>query len=275
MKTKLTKGFNQEVSNEEYHGDRKYKSSSALKLILKDPREYYKKYVLGEAEPLRSDSLSVGSYTHTLVLEPHLEEVEYAVFTGSRRSGKDWEAFKEENEGKTIITSSQKYLVDEMIRNYKESSVVVGEHGNEKEVPISTFFSGGAAEETLCGEINGYPVKVRFDYRQEFEDYGIISDLKTTAGSIAKKEDVAEVCEYWNYPLSAALYVDLVTQVTGKPHDFYFVFMSKSGSKECKIFKASEDFLQRGREDYLKAIELLKEAEATGVYFENKIEELE
>ena len=51
--------------------------------------------------------------------------------------------------------------------------------------------------------------------------------------------------------------------------------MSKSGSKECKIFKASEDILQRGREDYLKAIDLLKEAEATGVYFENKIEELE
>ena len=51
--------------------------------------------------------------------------------------------------------------------------------------------------------------------------------------------------------------------------------MSKTGTKECKIFKASEAFLERGRQDYLKAIELLKEAEATGIYFENKIEELD
>ena len=275
MTTKLTKGFNQDVSNDEYHGDREYKSSSALKLILKDPREYYKKYVLGEAEPLRSDSLSVGSYAHTLVLEPHLEEVEYAIWEGKSRRGKEWEEFSEANKDKTIITSSQKYLVDQMIASYQESTVVIGEHGNEKEVPISNFFSGGKAEETLCGEINGYKVKVRFDYRQEFEDYGIISDLKTTAGSIAKKAEVEEVCEYWNYPLSAALYVDLVTQVTGKQHDFYFVFMSKAGSKECKIFKASDSFLERGRQDYLKAIELLKEAEKTGVYFENKIETLD
>lgn len=275
MAKKLTNGFNQDISNEEYHGDREYKSSSALKLILKDPREYYKKYVMGESEPLKSDSLNVGSYAHTVILEPHLLDEEYAIWTGSRRSGKDWEEFKELNSGKTIITSSQKYLVDQMIKNYEEAHVVIGEHGNEKDVPVSSFFSGGKAEETLCGEIDGYKVKVRTDYRQEFEDYGIISDLKTTGNSIAKKEEVAETCEYWNYPLSAALYVDLLTQVTGKPHDFYFVFLSKTGSKECKIFKASESFLERGRQDYLKAIELLKEAEKTGIYFENKIETLD
>jgi hypothetical protein len=274
-KFKLKPGFNNDISNDHYHSNREYKSSSALKLILKDPREYYKKYVLGESEPLKSDSLNVGSYAHTRILEPHLEEVEYALWTGSRRSGKEWEKFVEENQGKTIITSSQKYLVDQMIANYEEAHVVIGEHGNEKDVPVSSFFSNGKAEETLCGEINGYKVKVRTDYRQEYEDYGIISDLKTTGNSIAKKEEVAETCEYWNYPLSAALYADLLEQVTGKKHDFYFIFLCKTGTKECKIFKASESFLERGRQDYLKAIELLKEAEKTGVYFENKIEELD
>jgi len=273
MTIKLTNGFNEKCSNEEYHADREYKSSSALKLIIKDPREYYRKYVLNETESMSKDALNIGSYAHCRVLEPHLEEVEFAHFTGSRRSGPEWKEFEEANQGKIIITNSQKSLVDTMIRNYEENSVTLGDHGNEKEVQISSFFRGGAAEETLCGEINGYKVKCRFDYRKEFEDFGSINDLKTTAGSITSKKDVEEICEYWNYALSAALYVDLAVQATGKEHDFYFIFMSKKDFK-CRIFKASEAFLERGRRDYLLAIELLKKAEATGVYFENKIEEL-
>ena len=34
------------ITNEEYHKDTKYVSSSALKIILKDPKEYYNKYVV-------------------------------------------------------------------------------------------------------------------------------------------------------------------------------------------------------------------------------------
>lgn len=270
---KLINGFNEKCSNEEYHGDREYKSSSALKLILKDPRQYYKNYVLNEPQDFNSDALSIGSYAHTRILEPHLVEEEYAVFTGSRRSGPDWTKFKEDNEGKTLLTSSQKSLVDSMIDSYKATHVKLGKPGNEKEVMISSFFEGGFAEETLCGEINGYKVKTRFDYRKEFDDFGSINDLKTTGSSMGTKAEVEEICAYWDYDLSAALYVDLVSQETGKPHDFYFIFISKK-NYETKIFKASEEMLSRGREKYLRAIEILKEAEKTNVYFENKIEEL-
>ena len=69
------------------------------------------------------------------------------------------------------------------------------------------------------------------------------------------------------------MYVDLVSQATGKPHDFYFVFLSKKDF-QTRVFKASEGMLDRGRAMYKEAIERLKEAESTGVYFENKIQEL-
>lgn len=271
---KLQPGFNEDISNENYHNDREYKSSSALKLILKDPREYYRKYVLNEQDSMNKDSLNIGSYFHTRILEPHLLDKEYAIFTGKSRRGKEWEEFEASAEGKTIITSSQKYLVDNMVEKFEQASVKIGNADNEKEVLISSFFNGGKAEETLCGEIDGYKVKVRFDYRKEFEDFGSINDLKTTAGSVANKAEVQEICEYWGYHLSAALYVDLVTQVTGKSHDFYFVFSSKKDG-ECRIFKASEAMLERGRKEYKEAIRLLKEAEATNIYFQNKIEELD
>ena len=270
---KLINGFNEKCSNEEYHADREYKSSSALKLILKDSRQYYKNYVLNEPQNFNSDALSIGSYTHTRVLEPELVDAEYAIFTGARRSGPEWKKFQEENEGKTILTLSQKSLVDNMVNSYEDTHVKLGKPGNEKEVSISSFFNEGFAEETLCGEINGYKVKTRFDYRKEFEDFGSINDLKTTGSPMSTREEVEEICEYWGYDVSAALYVDLVSQETGKPHDFYFIFISKKNF-ETKIFKASEDMLERGRVKYLKAIEILKEAESTGVYFENKIQEL-
>lgn len=271
----LKKGFNNKCSNEYYHSNRSHKSSSALKLILKDPRQYYKNYVLNEPQNFNSDALSVGSFAHTRILEPHLVEEEYAIFTGARRSGDAWKEFKEKAGDKTIITSSQKRLVDEMIRSYEKASVILGNADNEKEVMVSSFFNEGVAEETLCGEINGYKVKTRFDYRKEFDDFGSINDLKTTATALgsATLEDVEEICAYWGYDVSAALYVDLVTQETGKPYDFYFIFISKK-DHVTKIFKASEGMLQRGRDKYLLAIDRLKECEESGIYFENKIEEL-
>ena len=186
----------------------------------------------------------------------------------------------EANKDKTIITSSQKSLVDMMISQYEETTVRLGLHGEEVDVPISSFFTDGVAEETLCGEINGYKVKTRFDYRKvekigDRVEFASINDLKTTAAPMgsATLEDVEEICKHWGYDVSAALYVDLVTQETGIKHDFYFVFMSKKDSV-CRIFKASEAMLERGRKRYLDAIEVLKEAEKTGIYFSSTIEEL-
>ena len=272
---KLIEGFNKGFDNEEYHGDRQFSSSSALKLILKNPREYHRKYVMNEQDSMNSDALSIGSYAHTRILEPHLVDVEYAIWTGSRRSGEAWKEFEKENEGKTIITNSQKAMVDQMIKEFDEAKVILGNHGNEKEVLISSFFSGGEAEETLCGYLNDFPVKTRFDYRKEFSDFGSINDLKTTNIPLknATVQDVQEICDYWMYELSAALYVDLAEKYTKIPHDFYFVFLSKK-DYGVRIFKASEEMLERGRGMYKEAIALLKEAKITGEYFKNTIEEL-
>lgn len=271
-KSTLKEGFNEGFNNEEYHADRQYKSSSALKLILKDPRQYYKTYVLNEPQDMNKAALSIGSYVHTRILEPHLVEEEYTIFTGVKR-GAAWEEFKEKNEGKTILSSSQKALADSMISEFEKSTILLGNADNEKEVYISSFFEHGTPEETLCGYIDDYPIKVRFDYRKEFEDFGSINDLKTTASPMGTLEEVEDICNYWDYDISAALYVDMVTQATGKPHDFYFVFISKK-NYETKIFKASEGMLERGRQKYKKAIAKLKECEKTGVYFENTIQEL-
>jgi hypothetical protein len=271
----LIEGFNVDIDNLSYHNNRTHKSSSALKLIRKNPRLYHKTYVLNEETFQNSSALAMGTYTHTAILEPHLLEEECAVYTGYSRRGKQWEEFQKENEGKTIITNSQKSIIDHMLNSFESSVVLLGHHGNEKEVKIASFFEKGNAEETLVGTLNDYPVKVRFDYRREFEDFASINDLKTTGEALetATVKDVEEICATWDYDLSAALYVDMAEKYTGKKHDFYFCFISKKDFA-TRIFKASENMLRRGRGKYQEAIKMLKEAESTGTYYKNVIEEL-
>ena len=62
----LKLGINK-CDNENYHKDRKFKSSSTLKLFLKDPREYYKRYVVGKKrEDTYKSAYDFGSYMHSI-----------------------------------------------------------------------------------------------------------------------------------------------------------------------------------------------------------------
>ena len=87
------------------------------------------------------------------------------------------------------------------------------------------------------------------------------------------REQAEEVCETWDYDLSAALYCDIVEKVTGSKPEWFFCFLSKKNG-EVKMYKASEEMLERGREKYLQGIDRIIEARETGIYFKNEVEEL-
>jgi len=270
----LKLGFNKDIENQKYHDDKEFISSSGLKLLYKNPREFHRIYVLGEDQnSMNQSALDMGTYIHAQILEPHLVETDFAIFEGAMRRGKAWEEFKSNNEGKILLTKSQDALSQKLMKNYREAKVVIGKHGFENEVPVSSFFEDGAAEETLCVVLNGVKVKVRFDYRREFEDFGSINDVKTTNEYISTPKQVMAICRTWGYDVSAALYTDAVAQETGKNHDFYFTFLSKKDGA-CRIFRASEEFLAGGRRKYQTAIEQLKEARESGIWYKNNIEEL-
>jgi hypothetical protein len=273
MATKLINGINPKCSNEDYHADREYKSSSALKMILKDPRQFYYTYVENEEQaPRNMNAMNLGSYVHALILEPEIIEDEFAIYNGAVKRGAAWEQFKAENSHKIIISKSQANLAHSMVNSFEEAEIQLG----EEMVQIASFFQKGDAEETMCAEIDGYKVKARFDYRKIFGDFGSINDVKTTSEPIflAPKSKLEEICAQWDYDISAALYVDVAQTVTGIRHDFYFCFISKA-DHGVRMVKASQQMIETGRKKYKQAIKLLKIAEETGIYFENKIEEID
>ena len=244
--------------NESYHSDRKFKSSSTLKLFLKDPREYYKRYVKGEPrEDTYKSAYDFGSYMHSIILEPDKTDSEFAVFEGATRRGKAYEEFKSNHEGKTIITASQAQQALDLMHLFNE------------DVDAAGLIQSGLAEHTLCVELDGMPIKVRADYIKE----GEIVDLKTTSDPVDRFSAAKTIIRF-DYDLSAALYVDAFTKYTGKPHDFIFAFLNKQ-SGEIGVLKASEALLENGRKKYKAAIKGLAEAEKTGIYYKEGIQEVD
>jgi hypothetical protein len=267
---KLIDGVNPPCSNEEYHGDREYLSSSALKLIVKDAKQFYDTYILNiEPQNQNKTAFALGSYLHAMILEPHVLDVEFAVFEGKTRRGKDWEAFKTLHEGKTIITGSQKGMCDNLFKNYESTILKLG----EREVSIPSFFKKGIPEETMTAEIRGIKLKVRTDYRRCDDKYQSIVDVKSTGEVVNTKEQAEAVCAQWDYDLSAALYCDVAEKVTGFKHEWFFCFLSKKDG-QVSMYKASETMLERGRKKYNQGIDRIIKARETGIWYENKIEEL-
>ena len=274
---KLVPGFN-DISNDDYHADREYISSSGLKLLLKDGEAFYRKYVLNQEEGSKNSSaLDFGSYLHCLILEPHLVDDEFAIYDGYQRRGKDYQALVDQNPGKIIITKSVDQKVRELVDAFNKETVKLEMEGEVKDVRLASFFEDGYPEQALAGEIDGVKVKIKTDYRREFEHFGSINDLKTTSDYIGTKQQVEKICATWMYDLSAALYVDLAKQVTGKHHDFYFCFVSKKPDAlvKAKMYKASDQMIASGRKKYREALRLLKEARETGTFFKHEIQEID
>jgi hypothetical protein len=170
LKTILTKGFS-EVSNEIYHADTEYVSSSVLKTILKDIGDYKKQYIDGEKKSFSNrEALDFGSYLHALILEPHLVDVEFQVFSGLQKEGPEWDDFVENklDPTKILIMGSQQTIAKKLLENYYKKEIYQ-EDGSS--MLLNQMFVGGKAEESLCTELDGVKVKVRFDYRKENVKY--------------------------------------------------------------------------------------------------------
>jgi len=73
---KLKTGIN-ECTNEQYHSDKRFLSSSNLKLILKDVPRFKNEVIDGNRQNVSKPAFDEGSYAHTLILEPHMVQKEY------------------------------------------------------------------------------------------------------------------------------------------------------------------------------------------------------
>lgn len=254
-KQELVLGLN-DCSNEIYHANRTYLSSSTLKTILKNLAQYEREYLKGIArEPYSQQTLNAfddGSLAHSLILEPNLICTEYAFYPGAMKSGAAWEDFKQANAGLRCMSARQRARVQEWVNAYYKHPVAPKLMTN-----IKTEF-------TICAHLNDVPVKVRFDAVDI--DAGMILDVKTTSDS-NDVDNFKMTIDRYSYDLSAALYTAVAEQFYGKPFEFYFIVLSKRDCS-CEVYKASKDTMFKGRTMVNEALLKYKKALATNNWTE-------
>jgi len=262
---KLVDGLNK-CSNEEYHSDKKYYSSSAFKLLLKDPPQFKAIYIDESRESYLKDTgaLSTGSLVHSLILEPDVTDSEFYVSEAKTRNANLFKAdkLKYEAQGLTVVTSAQKILSDKMFEIYSQRK------------QATDLLLVGEPEVSLCIDLHGIPTKVRADWLNinEGEPRGIIIDVKTT-GDDTDIVSFKRTCDRFGYMLSAALYTTAFEKFYGKPFDFYFIVLGKS-SKTCDVFKISPETMAKGKAKVNEAFLEFKERSSKDSWNDYKVEEI-
>lgn len=240
------------ISNAEYHADREYLSSSKLKLILESTEKFHHE-LSNPPEQQEGGHLDLGTYVHSLVLEPETVAAEYAIFQGFRRAGAAYEAFKLQNPGKKIIALSMQNNGERLAASVQACPSAL------------KLLKGGAPELSIATVLNDVKCKARFDYINV--DEGYIVDVKTTRDT-SGKEYFKEAVKQYHYDLSAALYATVATAYYKKPFKFYWVVISKEGTPETRTYVASDKTMYKGAKEVELALDKYKKCSTTGIWLD-------
>jgi len=271
--------YNFDMPSEVYHSIVGTYSSSQFKDLLDDEVHFIKKYVDKTVEREDVPAFSVGNYFHTGVLEPEKLSKDCAVYSGKVRRGADWEKFKAKNEGRVIVTSSQREEAERLINSVKASDIAMSYvDGGKPEVSLFVKLAVYAGDIyapefnkvldrnsgwvdfdwTPCDAVE-LIVKVRADSLGD----DFVLDLKSTSGNARSNGSMRNKISYYHYDLSAALYLDIFSLPRGEQlNSFIWTFASKDYFN-CKSYVASSHNIRVGRAKYMKAMLSLANLVAT------------
>lgn len=218
--------------------------SSSIKTLLRSPLHF--KYAQeNKEEP--TPAMVFGTACHTAILEPNHFTSSVVVKpkfegTGARTRAEQWAL---ENHGKVVVTADQMADIMGMLKS-------VAGHKTAR-----ALLTGGAAEESYFDQCpdTGIVRKARPDFLRQGH---IIVDVKTTTD--ADPADFARTIANFGYHISAAYYLDVVTNVLGQKFDqFIIIAVEKSPPYAVSVHLLDEGTIDAGRYLYRKALKTLAE----------------
>ena len=257
-----------DLPNNEYHAIKGTTSSTQFKDLLDDEDVFIKKHITKEVEKLELAAFDVGSYFHTGVLEPHRLKADCIVYPGKVRRGRDWDKFKAKHKDKAIVTQFQKDQAMGLVKAVKDSPVAQEYLVGKSEVSLFTKIGikNGIIHAPFYGKvltINGWTrsltKETKFDYeliiRVRADKLGdtFISDLKSTTGNAKSNKSMREKISYYQYDLSAALYLDMFSLKLPSVREFIWIFASKE-LFNSKTYRASQKNIRVGRAKWMRAV---------------------
>ena len=203
-------------------------SSSSLKMILKSPKTYRNVTKYGDPNS-NSPALSAGKLAHWMLLEPHKIDTLHFVDASTKNTNKYKDA--KEKYGEVFLTSEKKSaerLTDAVLRNEGALRLLTN---SEFEIPEIDM-------------LEGLPFRGKADIIQG----DTIIDYKTTA----ELSSFRYSADKYGYDLQAYMYLRLFNK-----KKFTFLVICKA-STDIGIFEVSDDFIARGEQKFIQAVDNYK-----------------
>lgn len=240
------------ISNDDYHSQHDYISSSGLKIIYDKSVFHY----LNQEKSEPTNALVVGSATHTAILEPHNFDKEFLVIP---KINKRTNAGKEEYQMCLQKAEKEnKYLLEEkdfdLIENLKKG---VFEDKDSKTL-INYAKDKGLIEQSHFGQHEGVKMRIRPDI--DIPEAEMLADLKTVDNN--SRDAFRAKCNYYHWDLQAIMYC-FVRNYT--PYNFRWIVVEKKHPYSSQVYKMHPSTIDRGREKFFEAFEDYKKYMHTGL----------
>lgn len=221
-----------------YFADKESLSNSMLGILDESPTKF-KLFKEGKWSYPSADYFDIGTGVHQLFLEGVDNRI---LIEGTRRT-KEYKLMKEEHPDKLVLPTSDYNLVDNMVDKLKkvpELAEFMGQFSEQQPELAAT-----ATVTTDKGNVISFKGKADMLLGHGFGK-PVLMDLKTSAKGL---KDWKRNAWYGSYPRQAYMYSQLFDV-----EEFYFVVITKTFPYEVGIFKASEQFIEKGKQMFEASI---------------------
>ncbi|HDZ21955.1 hypothetical protein LCGC14_0568760 [marine sediment metagenome] len=206
-------------------------SQSILKAMRQSPA-HYRAARAGIATVKVTDDMTLGSALHTVFLEPELAMEAVTIWRGKARRGAEWDGFKDENDGKYILTMVQHEKLVGMSRSLRAHQFVREWTGRME-----------ATEVSVVGEAHGLLMKARVD---ALTDEPLV-DLKKVRS--CDERTITRTILDFGYHVQAYIYATLF-----KRDRFVLLCVEADEPYDVVPFELSPAFLREGEREAKRLI---------------------
>jgi hypothetical protein len=204
-------------------------SYSGMKLLKRSPQHLMAWYSSPDRDETRS--MALGTLNHLLLLEPHREKTDLAIWTGKVKNGKAWEEFEAQNADKMIIKPKDLEDSRAMIRSVLANPFVKKALGQPGKAELEFY---GVDPVFEC------PVKCAFDWITD----DLVLDLKKTAKGVSEFES-RSIWDY-DYHVQAAFYLRLAEIMDGRKRQFGWVVVEEEAPNACVLVLPRPEHIELG-----------------------------
>ncbi|TXI79837.1 MAG: hypothetical protein E6Q40_15655 [Cupriavidus sp.] len=241
--------FSVELSHSEYHSFSDVLSHSGA-IELERSAAHYLAYLTQIRAPRTEPN--IGTAIHDAWLLPAVYRDRYVTWGGGRRQGRRWEEFREQHAGKTVLSEAERLQVEGMLDALNSF----------KELPLADVRALGETEKSIfwVDQETGVPCRIRVDLLTP----AMAFDLKSY-------DDVRPSAFYpqairKGYDVQAAMYQEGIAAYLGRKLPFCFVAVEDARPHGVWLYPASEDFIERGRRQFRRALQNYARIRETGEY---------